>query len=194
MRKVLFGLTLILAAFSGGAAVNGPGLAWLKAAIKARLLCSTTPTNPQPVETAHLPDAPRDVPAARLPPLTLEPADRRPNPSDAIPLEPLGTVVLPLEPAITDPAIAPASRGPAPVPDGHRDWSEIRRRMRELGVTRYEVDGEPQGRSRFRCLIPLAGRRAVGQQFEGEGDDDYQAAEAALRRVSLWRATEMVPR
>ena len=65
--------------------------------------------------------------------------------------------------------------------------------MRALGISRYEVDGEPGGRVRFRCLIPLAGRRAVGQQFEGEGDDDFQAAEAALRRVALWRATEMAP-
>ena len=70
------------------------------------------------------------------------------------------------------------------------DWASLRSRMRELGVSRYWVEGEPNGPARFRCVIPLAGRRAVGQQFEAEGDDDIQAADAALRRVALWRATE----
>jgi len=67
---------------------------------------------------------------------------------------------------------------------------DLRRRMKTLGVTRYWVEGEPGGPSRFRCVIPTAGGRAVGQHFEAEGDDDLQAAEAALRRVALWKATE----
>jgi hypothetical protein len=70
------------------------------------------------------------------------------------------------------------------------DWSEIRRKMRQLGVARYGIEGEPGGRVRFHCVIPLAGQRAVGQQFEAEADDELQAAQAALRRVALWRATE----
>jgi hypothetical protein len=37
-------------------------------------------------------------------------------------------------------------------------------------------------------LIPLAGRQAVSQRFEAEGDDDFQAAQAAMRRIALWRA------
>jgi hypothetical protein len=61
--------------------------------------------------------------------------------------------------------------------------------MRELGVARYGIEGEPGGRVQFYCLIPLAGRRAVGQQFEAEGDDEIEAAQTALRRVALWRAT-----
>ena len=69
-------------------------------------------------------------------------------------------------------------------------WADLRRKMVSLGVTRYGVEGEPAGRVRFHCLIPLAGRRAVAQQFEADGDDEFQAAEAALRRVMLWRATE----
>ena len=96
---------------------------------------------------------------------------------------------MPAEARTADPAVAAASRSEPPA----RDWADLRRRMRGLGISRYEVDGEPGGRARFRCLIPLAGRRAVAQQFEGEGDDDFQAAEAALRRVALWRATEMAP-
>jgi hypothetical protein len=38
-------------------------------------------------------------------------------------------------------------------------------------------------------VIPLAGRRAVGQHFEAEGDDEIQAARTALKRITLWRAT-----
>ena len=70
------------------------------------------------------------------------------------------------------------------------DWGTIRRKMRALGVARYGIEGEPDGRVRFHCVIPLAGRRAVGQQFEAEGDDEIEAAQTALRRVALWRATE----
>jgi hypothetical protein len=65
--------------------------------------------------------------------------------------------------------------------------------MRALGVARYGIEGEPGGKVRFHCLIPLAGRRAVGQQFEAEGNDEIQAAQAALKRVALWRATEGEP-
>jgi hypothetical protein len=67
-------------------------------------------------------------------------------------------------------------------------WPELRRRMKELGVTRYRVEAEPDGAARFSCLIPLAGERAVAQHFEAEADDELKAADAALRRVALWRA------
>ncbi len=70
------------------------------------------------------------------------------------------------------------------------DWAEVRNTMRTLGVSRYGIEGDPAGRVRFHCVIPLAGRRAVSQQFEAEGDDDLQAARAALKRVALWKATE----
>jgi len=70
------------------------------------------------------------------------------------------------------------------------DWTELRRRMASLGVVRYEFEGEPNGRVRFRCVIPLAGRRAVAQQFEAEGNNEMEAAGAALQRVALWKATE----
>jgi hypothetical protein len=96
-----------------------------------------------------------------------------------------------------DPAVAPAGITEAraarttEIPGrSARDWPDVRRRLQALGVTRYWTEGEPNGAARFRCVIPLAGQRAVSQQFEGEGDDDLQAAEAALRRVALWKATE----
>ncbi len=224
--------------------MNGPGLEWLKAAIRTRYEASTLPiaTNPpitssgsstSPAKPSEYPTPdpvkPREVPAAPLPALTLDTitgstttasaessSSKTPDASshtktiavaapapkseaklaDPMPAElPLPTasstpaITEPTSPRITDPEVAPASQ---PV-TGVRNWNDLRKRMRELGVSRYEVEGEPGGKSRFRCLIPLAGRRAVGQQFEGEGDDDFQAAEAALRRVALWKATEQMP-
>jgi hypothetical protein len=82
-----------------------------------------------------------------------------------------------------DPVPAPSVR----VPD---DWAAMRQKMRALGVARYGIEGEPGGRVRFHCVIPLAGRRAVAQQFEADGADEIEAVQTALRRVALWRATE----
>ena len=59
-----------------------------------------------------------------------------------------------------------------------------------MGVNRYTLEGEPGRRTMFSCLIPLAGRQAVTQRFEAEGDDPVQAAQAALRRISLWQTTQ----
>jgi hypothetical protein len=90
-------------------------------------------------------------------------------------------------------AAPPASAtptAPAPAAGAVGDWAEVRRTMRTLGVSRYGIEGEPNGRVRFHCVIPVAGRRAVGQHFEAEADDDLQAARACLHRVALWRATE----
>ncbi len=222
MRKALFAIILVGAAFAGGAAMNGPGLERLKAVIRAKL----QPPDPAPASALAEPKAPpKEVPAAPLLPLVPDgrtpvppvaavprpkpPTDPFPKPpavdaekaptialapppprSEASPLDLVAPEPMPpVETRTTDPAVAAASRSEAPA----RDWADLRRRMRALGISRYEVDGEPGGRSRFRCLIPLAGRRAVAQQFEGEGDDDFQAAEAALRRVALWKATEMAP-
>jgi hypothetical protein len=66
--------------------------------------------------------------------------------------------------------------------------------MQTLGVSRFMIEAEPSGRVVFSCLIPLAGRQAVAQRFEAEGDDIIQAARAALQRVGLWRATQAPPK
>src|SRR5262249_20862850 len=71
------------------------------------------------------------------------------------------------------------------------EWAELDRRMKTLGVSRYGVEGQIGGAVRFRCVVPLAGTSAaVSQQFEAEADDPKAAADAALRRVALWKATE----
>jgi hypothetical protein len=70
------------------------------------------------------------------------------------------------------------------------DWSVIERQMQSLGITQFTIDGEPGGRVVFSCLIPVAGQQAIAQRFAAEGDDIMQAAQAALRRIALWRATQ----
>jgi hypothetical protein len=69
-------------------------------------------------------------------------------------------------------------------------WAVLERRMQSFGVARYTIDGEPGGRVVFSCLIPLAGRQAITQRFEAEGDDIIHAAQATLRRITLWRASQ----
>jgi hypothetical protein len=115
-----------------------------------------------------------------------------------------------IPPAILDtladllPSNPPSSFGPSPpslssssspvapksAVEGGDDWAVLQRKMQTLGVTRFTIDGDPGGRVVFSCLIPLAGRQAVTQRFEAEGDDVVGAAQAALRRVALWRATQ----
>ncbi len=75
----------------------------------------------------------------------------------------------------------------------NEEWVIVERKMQSLGVSRYTCEGEPGGRVVFSCLIPLAGRQAVTQRFEAEGDDLIQAARAALRRIALWRTTQLAP-
>jgi hypothetical protein len=72
----------------------------------------------------------------------------------------------------------------------NEDWIILERKMQSLGISRYTAEGEPGGRVVFSCLIPLAGRQAVAQRFEAEGDDLVQATRAVLRRITLWRATQ----
>jgi hypothetical protein len=92
---------------------------------------------------------------------------------------------------------SPPSSSPPPLPSalkaiagGSDNWAILERKMQSLGVSRYTMDGEPGGRVVFSCLIPLAGRQAVSQRFEAEGDNMVHAAQAALRRIALWQATQ----
>jgi hypothetical protein len=66
----------------------------------------------------------------------------------------------------------------------------LQQKLQTMNVSRFTIEGEPGGRILFSCLIPLAGRQAVTQRFEAEGDDVIQAVQATLRRIVLWRATQ----
>ncbi len=87
------------------------------------------------------------------------------------------------------PSPSPRSEPGSPATGGE-DWAALNRKMKALGVSRFTMEGQPGARVVFSCLIPLAGRQAVTQRFEAEGEDGFQAAQAALRRVALWRATQ----
>lgn len=102
-------------------------------------------------------------------------------------------------PALLDPGVSPSSipaHEPSPAPAAPAtaggDWAEVRRKLAAAGVSRYEIVGDPAGPVVFSCLIPLAGKQAVTQRFEAEGDDELQAALSALKRINLWRASQGV--
>jgi hypothetical protein len=146
---------------------------------------TTTLEGPAPA-VASAPAPAKDDPALDPPairPVEVDEPAGRPDPA-------LGRAVAHRdEPAAGSKAKAKAD-SEAPAAEAKLDWPTLRKRMADLGVSRYWVEGEPGGVARFRCVIPLAGARAVGQQFEAEADDDLKAADAALRRVALWKATE----
>ena len=128
--------------------------------------------------------------ASRSPSLA-QPGVAEPTTPAAIPLETAPAASSPSasgSPMSTPPSSTLTSGGTSSS-ESPPDWAALRRKMQSLGVTRYTIEGEPGGRVVFWCLIPLAGRQAVSQRFEGEGDDECHAAQAAIRRIALWRAT-----
>jgi hypothetical protein len=91
-------------------------------------------------------------------------------------------------PRSADPPQPPV--GPKPAPGGGDDWATLARKMQALGISRFTIEGQPGGRVVFSCLIPVAGRQAVAERFEAEGEDGLRAVQAGLRRVALWRAAQ----
>lgn len=164
---------------------------------------------PAPPDPADAPTGPGSAPLAASPalPAPAAPAAPATSPADPALLPPLD---LPPEPAAATVGATPAPRAakadpvarlasvgggpdagtPTPPSTPARDWVEIRQRLKALGVTRYTVDAEFDGRVRFSCVIPVDGLRAVGHHFEADGDDEWQAVDATMRRIALWRATE----
>jgi hypothetical protein len=71
-----------------------------------------------------------------------------------------------------------------------QEWASVESRMQTLGVSRFTAEGKPGGPITFACFVPLAGRQAISERFEAEGEDVIQAAKAVLRRIVLWRATQ----
>lgn len=70
------------------------------------------------------------------------------------------------------------------------EWTILESKMQTLGVSRFTIEGKPGGSIVFACLIPVAGRQAVAERFEAEGDDVIRAAQSVLRRIVLWRTTQ----
>lgn len=116
--------------------------------------------------------------AAESKPEATPPADAAVSPSNLPPLE-----AVPSPEPPPPPSSAPATG----------EWAEIRRKLDAAGVSRYTIEGTPGGPVTFACLIPIAGRQAVSQRFEAEGDDEIQAAQAVLKRINLWRASHAEP-
>jgi hypothetical protein len=161
----------------GDAPGSAPAVAFLPGSRPATPLTTPASATTAPTATATTPAA---DPARRDPVVT--PA--------ALPSTPTADDPPPSADAPGTPPDAPASRapgGPTRPEDGSR-WDVLRRRMAELGVSRYWIEGAPAGPVQFRCAVPVAGQGAVAQMFQAEADDAPAAAEAALRRIALWRA------
>jgi hypothetical protein len=148
--------------------------------------------------TARVPRDP-DVTRAAAPTASSSPSSAADRDGRPAPLQSLASLIPEPAPAPPDglapPVPKPAAPRPTPTPKtpGDDDWAALARKMQALGVSRFSIEGQPGGRVVFACLIPLAGRQAVAQRFEAEGDDAPQAARAALRRVALWRASQTQP-
>jgi hypothetical protein len=233
IRRTFFALVLVAAAFGGGAAINGPGLTWIKGMISSGpsiIVDGRSSSNKTPKAPKQFPSAkPRPLladmatakpPVAKVVPPAPAPVELPPASESAAALLRVPAATVALADAKTPPVASPAAESsPAPAPHDlgpggevpkadpvtrrasavpvepaapgpSRDWTEIRARMKALGVARYAIDAELDGRVRFTCVIPVDGLRAVGHHFEAEGDDEAEAIEAALRRVALWKATE----
>lgn len=285
MRQGLFAIVLVLAAFAGGALINGPGMAWVQGRVKdlveggtaapvdpsisvvedapeepvsvdepgaaSSTVAAAPPTAPMappppfqldlagngPAEGVSADPAPPppSVAAPRGPTLVANPSDPAPSPpisDSAPPPSPEGPTMLseaagadaPASPAANAsdlwpdaPDSAPASAvlptagggspvdarlartadqpagaaGPSPSSGGDlAAWDELQRRMKELGVVRYWFEGVVGGPARYRCVVPIVGDQVVSQHFEAEGESVFAAAQAALRRVALWRAAQ----
>jgi hypothetical protein len=162
---------------------------------------SSSSSSPLPVTNATASTSPRsaspDSEVKRAGAGALD-GPRASNPTvNAALLDSLGTL---LPSASSSPPESPSSSGsPSSVaaPNSMRnvsdDWIILQRKFHALKVSRFTIEGEPGGRILFSCLIPLAGRQAVTQRFEAEGDDVIQAMQATLRRIALWRATQPQP-
>jgi hypothetical protein len=109
-------------------------------------------------------------------------------------LDSLGTLLPPASSPPPEPLPSSAQPSPSlatkPTRNAGDDWGVLQKKLQALNVSRFTIEGEPTGRVLFSCLIPLAGRQAVAQRFEAEGEDVIQAVQATLRRIALWRATQ----
>jgi len=165
------------------------------------------PKTTAPMETIPVSPSPEMEPPALLDPsvnsaLTSPPGSQPPRDRDIAPvlLDSLASL-MPANPP-SPPGPSPVATGPSarippprsfagPAVSAGEDWAALSRKMQALGVSRFTIEGQPGGPVVFSCLIPLvAGRQAVAQRFEAEGPDAFHAAQAALRRIALWRATQ----
>jgi hypothetical protein len=153
---------------SDGPETSGPSPAPLDPSVGPALLASLSPSSQTPAVR---------VDRAKVDPIPLEVAPIS-SPSSS----------LPSSPSTPPGSMARTSGGGE---ESGAEWISLRQKLQSLGVTRYTIEGEPSGHVVFSCLIPLAGRQAVTQRFEAEGDNEMQAAQVAIRRISLWRATRM---
>ena len=124
LRKALLVVTLVAASFAGGAAVNGPGLKWVKTLIANRLrqadAIPTVAVDAEPPKVEADPPAPalrpaENVPSIPAPPLTgsLAPSASAEPPTPAASPEPLAPAPTPRDRSARDaPGLDCSGRAP----------------------------------------------------------------------------------
>lgn len=218
MRKGPIVVLMVAASFAGGAAINGPGLIWARERLHDYLaeVLGSPKIQASSDSLANEDNATEALPTAPLPDLSLETLTGRSNSSPAREAESTAdpSAVAETSPpaSLPDSVRERAQRAPSPTPtsppkadaalvrasapvagasaDPEDTWAALRQRMKELKIQQYWIEGRPEGPVKFRCVVPLIAAGAVAQHFEAEGADEFQAAQAALRRLTLWRASE----
>lgn len=181
----------------------GPPAGILKPLSKA--LASVPPASPvQPATRTEIGASASDsTPPPLQPPASARQAVEKEAPApDVISETPAPPLAAPTTSSPRDPALALATDPPTRLglnqvvssagstPAASATWEELGRKLKEQGVSRFWIEGEPGGPVRFRCIVPLVGRATVSQQFEFEAADVLAAADLAVRRITLWKATE----
>jgi len=82
----------------------------------------------------------------------------------------------------------PTSRATVSSQSGANDWAILWEELQAQGVTRFKAESDANQRVTFSCLIPIAGRQAVSQQFEANDISLLKAAQTTLKRILLWKA------
>jgi hypothetical protein len=66
------------------------------------------------------------------------------------------------------------------------DWTETRRRLRELGALSFQLDHPPEGGCRFTCLLPTADP-ARSHRIDAQSATEAEAIRLALARAAEWK-------
>lgn len=121
-------------------------------------------------------------------------APRRPDVQAAAPTQPKPVIraQAPEEPTPARPPLltlpSPEQLGVAVRPqDNAADWTELRTRMKELGVVGFHIDSLPDGRTRFTCWMP-GNRPGLTRRIESVAATEAEAMQRGLQAAAQTRS------
>lgn len=71
--------------------------------------------------------------------------------------------------------------------DNAADWTELRTRMKELGVVGFHIDSLPDGRTRFTCWMP-GNRPGLTRRIESVAATEAEAMQRGLQAAAQTRS------